>query len=93
MRFVTRSILKYKSKISEHGAFPLVSVQVQHREPGNMHPYNFEPISFAKSYFGQIIVRNPKTADSKTVQCKYLNVLDDFGMNRDSALCRKLLGY
>ena len=56
-----RSILKYKGKISEHGVFPLVSVQVQHGEPGNMHPYNFEPNSLAKPYLGgQIIVRNPK---------------------------------
>ena len=42
---------KYKSEISEHGAFPLVSVQVQHEEPGNVHPYNFEPISPAKTLF------------------------------------------
>ena len=32
-------------KISEHGAFPLVSVWVWHGEPGNMHPYNFEQTS------------------------------------------------
>ena len=44
MQFVMRSILKYKSKISEHGAFPLVSVWVWHGEPGNMHPYNFESL-------------------------------------------------
>ena len=47
MRFVMRSMLQIynrKLKISEHGAFPLVSVRVQHEEPGNMHPYNFEPI-------------------------------------------------
>ena len=25
-----------------HGAFPLVSVWVQHEEPGNLHPCNFE---------------------------------------------------
>ena len=47
-------------RISEHGVFPLVSVQVQHGEPGNMHPYNFETTYFAKILFGQIIVRNPK---------------------------------
>ena len=92
MQFVTRSILKYKSKISEHGAFPLVSVRVQHGEPGNMHPYNFEPISFAKTYFGQIIVRNPKTADSKTIQHKYLNMLDDFGMNKGQCPVQKTFG-
>ena len=40
-----------KSEISEHGAFPLVSVWVQHGEPGNVHPYNFEPISPAKTFF------------------------------------------
>ena len=45
-----------QSVISEHGAFPLVSVWVQHGEPGNMHPYNFEIqacsllISIAKTY-------------------------------------------
>ena len=33
---------KYTNEISEHGAFPLVSVWVGHGEPGNMHPYNFE---------------------------------------------------
>ena len=42
---------KYKSEISEHGAFPLVSVRVWHGEPGNVHPYNFEPISPAKTFF------------------------------------------
>ena len=26
----------------EHGAFPSVSVQVQHGEPGNMQPYNLD---------------------------------------------------
>ena len=66
-----RGILKYIGRISEHGMFPLVYVRVQHREPGNMHPYNFESISFAKTYFGQIIVRHPKTANSKTVQHEY----------------------
>ena len=71
MRFVMRSIMKYKSKNSEHGAFPLVSVWVQHGEPGNMHKYNFESISLAKTYFGQIILRNPKTAIPKTVQHEY----------------------
>ena len=93
MQFVTRSVLKYKSKISEHGAFPLVSVQVWHGEPGNMHPYNFESISFAQMYFGQIIVRHPKTADSKTVQHEYLDVLDDFGTNEGQCPVQKLLGY
>ena len=88
-----RSILKHKSKINEHGAFPLVSVQVQHGELGNMHPYNFESISFAKTYFGQIIVRHPKTANSKTVQHKYLDVFDDFGMNEGQYPVQKLLGY
>ena len=92
MQFVMRSILKYKSKISEHGVFPLVSVQVWHGEPGNMHPYNFEPISFAKTYFGQIIVRNPKTANSKTVQHEYLNVLDDFGTNKGQCPVQKTFG-
>ena len=63
---------KYKSEISEHGAFPLVSVWVWHGEPGNVHPYNFEPISPAKTYIlGIIIVRNPKTTDSRTVQHDY----------------------
>ena len=40
-----------------------------------MHPYNFEPIFFflsGQNFFGQIIVRNPKTTDSKTLQHKYL---------------------
>ena len=55
-------------RISEHAVFPFVSVQVQHVEPGNMHPYNFETISLTKNPFGQIIVRNPKTADSKAIQ-------------------------
>ena len=59
---------KYTNEISEHGAFPLVSVRVQHGEPGNMHPYNFEPIFYQKPHFEHIIVRNPKTTDSMTVQ-------------------------
>ena len=68
-----RSILKYKGKISEHGAFPLVSVWVQHGEPGNMHPYNFEPNSLAKPYFSWAnYCKKPQTANSKTVQHKYL---------------------
>ena len=33
-----RSILKYKTIISDHGAFPSVFVWVWHGEPGNMHP-------------------------------------------------------
>ena len=37
-------------KISEHGAFPLVSVRVWHGEPGNMHPYNFEQTSPLANY-------------------------------------------
>ena len=78
-----RSILKYKGKISEHSAFPLVSVWVQHGEPGNMHPYNFEPISLAKTHFGQIIVRNPKTTDSKTVQ---------HGTNKEQCPVQKTFG-
>ena len=47
-----RSRAKYKM-------FPSVSVQVQHGEPGNMHPYNFEiqahslSISIAKTYLGK----------------------------------------
>ena len=67
-QIVMRGILKYIGRISEHGMFPLVYVWVQHGEPGNMHPYNFESISLAKICFGQIIVRNPNTAISKTVQ-------------------------
>ena len=78
---------KYKSKISEHGAFPLVSVQVWHGEPGNMHSYNFEPISPAKTYFGQIIVkRKPQTAVPKTVQNKYLTFWTILERTRDSTL-------
>ena len=37
--------LKYSEiqpKLLKHGAFPLVSVWLRHREPGNLHPYNFE---------------------------------------------------
>ena len=57
-----------------------------------MHPYNFEPISFSKTYFGQIIIRNPKTANSKTVQHEYLNVLEDFGMNKGQYSVQKTFG-
>ena len=45
----------------KHSVFPLVSVQVWHGEPGNLHAYNFEAqnlllllllfISTAKTYF------------------------------------------
>ena len=50
-QIVMRTILENICRISEHGVFPLVSVWVRHGEPGNMHPYNFETISFAKAYF------------------------------------------
>ena len=49
-----RSRAKYKM-------FPSVSVRVQHREPGNMYPYNFEiqahslSISIAKTYLGKLL--------------------------------------
>ena len=84
---VTRSILKNKGRISEHGAFPLVSVQVWHREPGNMYPYNFETqthswsISFAKPIWANYC-KKPQTADSKTVQHDSQDMLDDFGTNK-----------
>ena len=59
-----------------------------------MHPYNFEPISLAKTHhFGQIIVRNPQTTDSKTVQHEYLMCWTILEQTRNNALCRKLLGY
>ena len=89
MRFVTRSILKYKGKISEHSVFPLVSVQVQHREPGNMHPYNFEPIPLAKTSFGQIIVRNPKNYRYQDHPTRIFYVLDDFGTNKGQCPVQK----
>ena len=46
-----------------------------------MHPYNFEPIFYQKPHFEHIIVRNPKTTDSRTVQHMF-NMLDDHGMNK-----------
>ena len=61
----------------KHGAFPLVSVQVQHGEPGNMHPYNFETQNLFFIHFccqnlllllidlGQDIVRSSKQFTTK----------------------------
>ena len=72
-QFVTRSILKYKGRMSEHGVFPLVSVWVWHGEPGNMHPYNFETqthslfIPFAKPIWTNYC-KKPQTGNSRTVQ-------------------------
>ena len=51
-----------------------------------MHPYNFEPTSPAKTYFGQIIVRKPQTANSKTVQHEYLTCWMILERTKDSAL-------
>ena len=85
-----RGILKCIGSISAPSMFPLVYVWVWHGEPGNMHPYNFESISFAKTYFGKIIVRNPKTVDSKTIQHKYQDMLDNFGMNEGQCPVQKL---
>ena len=50
------------------------------------------PFLLPKTYLGQIIVRNPKTANSRTVQHKYLNVLDDFGMNKGQCPVKKTFG-
>ena len=55
--FFHKKHTEIQSIISEHGAFPLVSVWVQHGEPGNLHPYNFEiptcslSISIAETYY------------------------------------------
>ena len=37
-------------KLVKHGAFPLVSVQVWHGEPGNFHPYNFKAQTYYYSF-------------------------------------------
>ena len=80
--------------ISEHGVFPLVSVQVWHGEPGNMHPYNFESQNsllvhfLCQNLFGQIIVRNPKQLiprPSNTTAKTCWMILE---WTKDSALCR-----
>ena len=34
--------LPTRRKDTKYKMFPLVSVQVWHEEPGNMHPYNFK---------------------------------------------------
>ena len=78
---------KHTANIKVELVFPLVSVQVRHGEPGNMHPYNFEPISPAKTYIlGIIIVRNPKTTDSMTVQQDYSICWTIMEQTKDNAL-------
>ena len=57
-----------------------------------MHPYNFESISFAKTYFVQIIVRHPKTADSKTIQHKYLDMCGQFWNEQGTVPCAETFG-
>ena len=59
-----------------------------------MHPYNFESIFFslAKTSFGQVIVRNPKTTNTKTVQHESLTCWTDFGMNKGQCPVQKTFG-
>ena len=85
---------KKKKKISEHGAFPLVSVRVQHEEPGNMHPYNFEPIFFFlwPKLLWTNYCKKPQNHRFQDHPTRIFNVLDDFGMNKGQCPVQKTFG-
>ena len=83
----------YKSKVSEHGAFPLVSVWVWHEEPGNVHPYNFEPIFCQNLYFGQNSCKKPQNYRFHDCPKRIFNVLDDHGTNKGQYPVKKILEY
>ena len=88
-----RGILKYIGRISEHGMFPLVYVQVQHGEPGNMHPYNFESISFTKTYFGQNYCKTPQNCRFKDRPTRISRHVGQSWNERGTVPCAETLGY